>query len=323
LSGNIAPLSVEQDIPVLPEEEYFIHWLFIKEKEMIIKCSSDDLKQMIELAFQKNNEPSHFSAFCPLKKERIKNEFMEGINSDDTFYAGVFENGILKGLMGCYVDMERRNTDCSGPFIEGDFLRNSKAMYDYARSFADSSMKYTFYFGKNNTDCIHLMELIQAENQGNEYQLIIKRENYRKLSTPIPVEVLPSGYTDRLAALHDTIFPDVYISGKGIVKSLGKDREVFCAMEESRLIAYSVLKTYDNSLSATAEIIGVDKDYRHRGYGRAVLNKLLEETFKNSSVEKIDLIVDKINENALGLYYSMGFELLQENCCYIVGNLFS
>lgn len=284
---------------------------------MVRKCMINDLDQMIELAYRKNNEASHYSAFCYSKREKIQKEFSQGLNSEDYICVGYFENNELKGLLCCFIDGERNNADCSGPFVDGDFNKISEEMFEYIKSLASPSMNFTFYFGKKNTECASFMELIGAENQGNEYQLELKRLNYKKFESPIHTSILPIEYKNQFIRMHDTIFPDVYISGKGIVSSIGIDRQVFCIIENYKLIGYSVLKTYENSRKATAEIISVDEKHRHKGYGRALLNKLLEVALSNNSIESINLIVDKVNENALMLYYSVGFEMSIENCCYI------
>lgn len=286
--------------------------------KMIRKCVYDDLNQMIELAFWKNNDDSHFSAFCPCKRDKIQEEFAEELNSKEHIYVGYFEKDVLKGLIFCYIDNDRNNADCGGPFVDGDFSKISKEMFEYMKSLVNSPIKYTFYFGKSNAECISFMELIRAENQGNEFQLKLKRENYKKIVSSIHVDVLPVEYTNQLIKLNDTVFPEGYISGNGIIQSIGVDRQIFCAIKDSKLIGYSVLKTYKNSQNVTAEIISVDENHRHKGYGRALLNKLLEVALSNDSIKTVNLIVDKVNENALALYYSMGFELYIENCCYIV-----
>lgn len=285
--------------------------------KMVRKCVYDDLNQMIELAFRKNNDASHFSEFCPCKRDKIQEEFTEELNSKDNIYVGYFEQDVLKGLLFCYINNEINNADCGGPFVDGDFNKISKEMFEYMKSLLSPSIRYTFYFGKRNAECISFMESIEAENQGNEFQLQLKKENYKKIVSSIQVNVLPAEYTNQFIKLHDTIWPNVYISGKGIIKSIGADRQIFCAINDSKLIGYSVLKTYKNSQNVTAEVISVDENYRHKGYGRALLNKLLEVALSNATVKTVDLIVDKVNENALALYYSMGFEPYIENCCYI------
>lgn len=284
---------------------------------MVRKCTADDLNQMIELAYKKNNEPTHYSAFCYKSHEQIEKDFHEGLNSKNNVYVGYFENDILKGMLCCFIDEEKNNADCCGPFVNGDFSKISKEMLDYMKSLVTPSMNYKFFFGKSNIECASFMELINAENQGNEFQLILKRKNYKKAASSIQVNLLPTEYTNEFIKLHDSIFPGIYVSGKDIIKSRGFGREIYCVIENSKLIGYSVLQTYDDPKKATAEVISVHENYRHKGYGRALLNKILEVALSNNSTETIHLIVDKVNKNAFDLYYSMGFELLVENCCYI------
>lgn len=129
---------------------------------------------------------------------------------------------------------------------------------------------------------------------------------------------LDRAYYNQFIQLHDFIFPGVYISGKDIIEDIiNKNIFVFSIIEEGRLIAYSVLRLYESSKTAIAEIIGVDEEYRGKGYGKSILNYLIEYSFSNNDIEKIELIVDEDNEAAISLYKSLGFVIDAENCCYI------
>ncbi|HEX3078115.1 MAG TPA: GNAT family N-acetyltransferase [Lachnospiraceae bacterium] len=285
---------------------------------MVRLCTKNDYEQMVDLAYRKNNDPTHFSAFFPRRRDSIERELTFGLESFDHILIGNFQDGTLNGLLSFYIDKDKNNTDCAGPFIDGDFLPVAKAMLDYGKSMLSSSMRYTFYFGRMNQECIEFMKINDACDQGNEYQLILKRDSYIKLSSTIHVDVLPAEYSKNFIQLHDMIFPGIYISGTEIIQSIGKDRKVFCIIEDEKLLGYSVLKIYENSKSSTAEIIAVHEEYRHQGYGRLLLNRVIEEALSDSSIETVDLIVDKINRNALSLYYAVGFELKEEMCNYQV-----
>lgn len=285
---------------------------------MIRACEAKDLEQMIELAYRKNNDETHYSAFCCCQKEHIREEFTENINGEHCRYIGYFEGDKLIGLLCGFIDFERNSMDCAGPFVDGDFHKLSSEMFEHLKALGPQGMKYIFYFGKKNIECTTFLKQIEAENQGDEFQLYISREGFKKLDSIVRIVELPKEYEERFSQLHDTIFPEVYISGKGILQSLGIDRQVFVALDGEEIIGYSVLQTHKDSREATAEIIGVAKPYRRRGYGRAVLNYLLEVAFQDPQIDSVNLIVDQINENALTLYTSVGFELRKVNCNYLI-----
>lgn len=59
---------------------------------------------------------------------------------------------------------------------------------------------------------------------------------------------------------------------------------------------------------ARIEDVVVDKDYQGRGYGKLLINKLLEIA-KNENIKRIDLTSKPNRESARKLYESMGFKL--------------
>lgn len=189
------------------------------------------------------------------------------------------------------MDEEKQTADCVGPFVEGDFCKIAKEMLDYAKALYKQSLCIYFFFDKRNIECIAFMDLICAENKGDESILTLKRDNYKKQEFNISVEKLISEYEDQLIELHDSIFPDVYVSGKDIIQSTGINRQVFCIIENGHLCGYSVLKTPSVGIKATAEVIAVDENFRSKGYGKALLNALIKESFSHSGIDEIDLVV--------------------------------
>ena len=61
----------------------------------------------------------------------------------------------------------------------------------------------------------------------------------------------------------------------------------------------------------------IRQELRGRGFGRAILNCLAKETFCRHGAAELDLIVDADNTQALSLYQKTGFQILEENRCYI------
>lgn len=293
--------------------------LSMGEERMIRTCTIDDIQQILDLAFAKNNQPEHNSAYCYKEYNSIKQDFLQIIESKGNAVIGYFEEKTLIGVMGVYVDEEKHTADCCGPFVVvDDFVGISKLLFDYVKNHFNHSLQYNFFFDIRNKDCIAFMNTICAENQGNECCLTLKRENYRKEDFVVNVVPLPAEYTNSFVNLHDSIFPNVYVSGADIINSIEGSRKVFCVIENGMLIGYSVLKRTLNSPRATAEIIAVYEKQRRNGYGRVLLNELAKQAFYDEAVELIHLVVESINTNAVNLYYAFGFELDVENCFYCV-----
>jgi ribosomal protein S18 acetylase RimI-like enzyme len=124
-------------------------------------------------------------------------------------------------------------------------------------------------------------------------------------------------FRDEFIGMFSNIFPDSYIPAESVIESIGKERDVFCVLDESgAFVGYGVLKRYADSSHATAEIFGVDEKKRGRGYGWAVLNAVLDCALNKYNADTVDLVVDKLNVHARELYYSCGFKLTVENAAY-------
>jgi mycothiol synthase len=67
----------------------------------------------------------------------------------------------------------------------------------------------------------------------------------------------------------------------------------------------------NGSLVGKIELVGVLRDYRGRGLGRFLLLWGIDR-LRSMGIETIELNVDGENENALGLYRSVGFEAVEE-----------
>ena len=96
-----------------------------------------------------------------------------------------------------------------------------------------------------------------------------------------------------------------------------KARRLYVIPDEAGIAAYGVLKTTGGE-KATAEMLGVRPDVRRRGLGRAMLNHLARQAFSRFGAKSLELVVDADNTGALRLYLNTGFQIQQENNCYIL-----
>lgn len=280
----------------------------------IRKSTVQELDLLAEFACRMNVILEQMSLFCPNKLPDIRRDLEE--NRESGALAAAWNQEEVVGLASCYVDAEKHNADCTifvAPEYEFDEIAE-RLLYE-AQSQIAGKVHATFFFPKENARCRGFLEKIGAKRQGNEYELLLQKEKMPVVENTEDVQMLlPEDY-EAFVKLHDTIFPDCYITGKEILADVGQKHIVFVKKEEDRLLAYSVLRR-NGGKRATAELIAVREGYRHQGYGRKVLSYLLSRAFGNDGMQSVDLIVEAENENALKLYRKMGFEVEYENCVY-------
>ena len=288
---------------------------------MIKQCNPGHLQQCVDIAFLRNNQPENNSTYCPKSKEGIHSDFEFVMNSPGSLIVGHFDDGALTGIMGCFVNPESNWVDCGGPFFAGEWDGEiANDMYTFAKSALTNAVRFNFNFDTRNKNLHQMMESLSATRGDNEYTLLLQKPDYKpqhNLRTVIPYS--SKFENDVIQILHDT-FPDAYISGRELIDSIGKEREVYCALDENgAFVGYGVLKRYKNEPShIAAEIFAVKESERGKGYGWALLNTVVCCALNKYGAQTVGLIVDKLNTNARDLYYSCGFKLKVENSSYSI-----
>lgn len=288
------------------------------DNNIIVKKSElKDLEDLSQFAYRINSVNEHSSTFCPSKIDAIRNEFEESISVGCLFECR--KGSKLVGLFNSYVDHEKSNADCS-LLIDTDacYQDTAQKLFNEVKNQFGPSMKYTFFFPKQNTACSTFLSNNGAHREVNEYCLLLKRDKFSYPSHSLTIIDLPKDSYQQLIDLHDNIFPGMYVSGIDIINTLGSKRLVYTLINDGQIIAYSVLKL-SGTKRATAEVVAVKEGFRHKGYGRAILAYLANKAFETYEMEYVDLIVDADNENAISLYLDLGFDIESEHCCYTIG----
>ena len=275
-----------------------------------------ELDGLALLAQRLNASRQTGSTFCCAKAADIRRDFEQSMEWGFACWA----DGRPVGLVSCFPDREKGNADCSLLLdaCGADYREAAGALLARARERLGPGMACTFFFPVENGECRGFLEQAGARRQVNEYILRLGREAWSEprdmAAEPRPVR---EGELADFAALHDQVFPGVYVSGRDILEDLGKGRFVYVVSDSAGLAAYGVLKPQSNE-QAVAEVLAVRQDARQRGYGGAILNHLAREAFFRLGVRRLELGVDGDNQNALKLYLDTGFQVFQENNCYIL-----
>lgn len=276
----------------------------------------EDLDKLALLAQRLNASRRSGSTFCCARAEDIRRDFEESME----YGFACWSEETPLGLVNCFPDPEKQNADCSLLLdVHGTAYQElAQALMAAARRRLGSGMACTFFFPVENEECRSFLERAGAQRQVNEYILRLERAAWKPPHvTAAESRPLRDEERDAFASLHDEVFPDVYASGRDILADQGKTRFVSVIPDGAGLAAYGVLKLQSEE-QAAAEMLAVRKDARRRGLGRAMLNHLAREAFSRPGVQRLELVVDADNQSALNLYFDTGFQVFQENNCYIL-----
>ena len=285
---------------------------------LIKECSTTHLQECADIAFLRNNQPETNSAYCPTSKESILNEFTFLMGNPSCLVIGHFANNTLTGVLGCFTNPDNNWVDCLGPFFADEWCANSaQEMFTYAKSKLPQAARFNFYFNTKNNNLHQLMSAISATRNDNEYSLILEKPNHIPQQLKHKVIAYTSAYENDIISLKNETWPESYITDNDLLNSINKNREIFCALDNNgNFVGYGILKLYENTSHATAEVFAVKEEARGKGYGWALLSTVVDNAFSRHNANTIDLVVDKLNTHARDLYYSCGFKLSVENAAY-------
>jgi len=277
------------------------------------------LDQCIELAHSRNSVPETNCAYCCIDRQSIAAD-LEGMFADEhSIMLGAFDDEDLVGIMGFFVHSPCGDggvADCCGPFFAGNWNADlARDLFDNARRALSGVARINFYFNAKNADYHALMADLSAVHYDNEYTLTLRKDDFVQQDFAPFVVPFDPAHKPAFVALLDKTFPDSYVGGEELIANIGKTRKIFCALDDDGgLVGYGVLKIDQGN--AWAEIFAVDEKHRGKGYGGALLNRVIAAAFDNHDVWSIDLVVDKMNTRAADLYYSFGFKMAVENSAY-------
>jgi len=285
---------------------------------MIKECTLNHLQQCVDIAFLRNSQPENNSAYCPKSKESIYADFDFMMSTPDSLVVGYFVGDVLTGILGCFTNPDNNWVDCIGPFFKDEWNQDhAKAMFVFAESKLTKAAQFNFYFDARNKNLHQFMAVISANRRDNEYVLKLDKSDYKPQQLKQNIVMYSQKFEKDVIKLHDNTHVGLYVTGKDIINSVSKDRDVFCALDENDVfVGYGVLKRYDNTSHMTAEIFAVAENAQGKGYGWALLNTVVGRALNKHNANTIDLIVDKLNTHASNLYYSCGFKLVVENSSY-------
>lgn len=111
----------------------------------------------------------------------------------------------------------------------------------------------------------------------------------------------------RLAPLHDRLFPGSYLPGERLAAELDDHRRLFIAHLDGQAAGYVYVQDKPLEPEGYVDYLGVDESARGRGVGRALLLAASRWALQERALPCVHLTVRQDRAPALGLYESLGF----------------
>ncbi len=155
------------------------------------------------------------------------------------------------------------------------------------------------------------LEVLKAYGSGlscSEYRMTCEPGDYRKSGDSLRLEPASKNRLEEMAALDSRLFDGSYDESLSLLaKSLdSSDVKSYCAFLDDRMVGLCSANFQDGGVTIYG--FGVSPEYQGNGYGRELLNLLLEQILRENPGE-ISLEVSSTNEAAYQLYLTNGFRV--------------
>ena len=144
-------------------------------------------------------------------------------------------------------------------------------------------------------------------SEGEKHHVYVAER--RATSSPTSVSLLLDEYLSEAGALHESLFPDSYLTGDGLAEKRSGPNRVFVETNGGAVLGYIVAECFEEDGEGYVHFIGVGPEARRAGVGRRLLEAALAWLFEEKGAPRTSLVVRGELTGAQALYEGAGFAL--------------
>lgn len=275
-------------------------------------ANPEDFPVIARLILEQNKNPVTHCIHSDVadQAESISQEMADLAQSGEIIVVIAIHDKEIVGVISCEFDPEVGRGWLRGPFVfiepwtdlAAALLESLQTALPPAIRRLDSFLNRAnergnrFYLaqGFRQVDLVHVYQISRPE-----------------IPPPLPEMCRPASQAFELAIinLHDTLFPETYISGASILKQLDPNHQVFIYVQGDEGLGYIYTVIDHSTGEGYIEFLGARADARRQGIGRWLLQAALYWFFQVKRAPQASLTVFDNVINARSLYESAGFRL--------------
>lgn len=269
-----------------------------------------DLQKLCTFLVSMNSQSEKHIGYCRVSKSEIFHTLTEGFSDlplKESFYIHSNQGHII-GAFGFDVDMENRSAEVWGPFTKDNEI--ASVIWDEAfpemKKYVDT---FSFFVNLENINAIDFMDKIGAKKQGGHITYIVSRHQEKLESIDSSFQEYTPIYMESFIQLHEETFPNSYYNGEQIIRQLNIHKRLFLWIKDHKVISYVYMEADPLHHEGSIEFVSVCPTYRARGIGKKITTFAINQLFLDDRIHTITICVGDRNENAIGLYQSLGFKV--------------
>lgn len=275
----------------------------------IRQARHEDLAEIASLIAQQNQTPEHQCITSGEGYDSILQTMLKWDKVSEICFAIAVQDGRLVGLQGAEFDEELGRGWLWGPFaLTENWTALAAALLAELQEILPPAVRRLDFFVHERNQRAFRFYLGQGFHSIQASHVYVAPRPQAPLAPPEPCYSLAEGQAGAFRALHDSIFPKTYYTGRDILDQLDGDHHVFVCGKGEDLLGY-IYASVDESADGYIDFVGVRADVRGRGLGRRLLLTALDWLFAVKNVAQVGLTVSDDQVNARSLYEKVGFRI--------------
>lgn len=166
---------------------------------------------------------------------------------------------------------------------------------------------YSFFVNDSNKDTVDFAKTLGATFQGNHLILTLDRLFYEPQEAPSKIEPFELIHQDAFMALHQTHFPEAYLTADEMIESIDPTHRLLLYKENERVIGYIYAEVSPQFGESDIHFFAVEATSQGKGIGTQLLHAATSWIFSFSSIQTITLCVSAESDAAIHLYKKAQF----------------
>jgi ribosomal protein S18 acetylase RimI-like enzyme len=263
------------------------------------------------IAAQNQITESHCIQSASSEDPQIIQREMETLLAQDELLFVVAEiDGQITGCLGCEFERGIGRGWMRGPFLTTPHWdRIPAAMLHELLSILPPEIRRLDSFLNEKNELGHKF---YGENGFKQMCLAHVYEAEKETLGPLQATAcsrLTEAQVDSFTILHNSAFPETFITGTNIIRKINEDHQVFVHPQGQPVNGYVYSSIDTHAGEGIIEFLAVQPAQRGQGIGLKLLKCALAWCFFEKGVSKVALTVDQELTNARALYERAGFQL--------------
>ncbi|WP_070121803.1 GNAT family N-acetyltransferase [Bacillus marinisedimentorum] len=276
---------------------------------MIQVLDEAHLEETVRFLAAYNAKDEHYVAWLEQTKVLLGQQLEDALR-DNVPILICKEAGKICGFLGISISREQGIARLLGPVVKPDYWNNTVPLLwnELVKLLPESAKEVRIAFYGDNTQCKKFAADYGFELYNAEMQMMYPKTKEHAFSEPEADIILIDFRNEDLEALKKFHPEGAYFTVNEMLLRLNENNRLVMAFSEGKAAGYVYYEMLPEEKACEVCFVNVESSMRGKGIGTRLIEGVIEDSFLQPGIDRVDISVRLKNRKAASLYRRMGFE---------------